>query len=49
MVIDEDTVIVGGRGATEEGGASAGWVYKTTRHGARPWANYEIDTTYTIM
>jgi len=35
VVIDEDTVIVGGRGANRE------TIYKTTRHGARPWAEYE--------
>jgi hypothetical protein len=38
VVIDEDTVIAGGAGS------DAGTVFKTTRHGARPWDDYEVDT-----
>jgi hypothetical protein len=43
VVIDEDTVIAGGSFpyycCTSSG--SEGYVYKTTRHGARPWDEYE--------
>jgi hypothetical protein len=39
VVIDEDTVIAGGAGS------DAGTVFKTTRHGARPWDDYDVDTT----
>jgi hypothetical protein len=38
VVIDEDTVIAGGAGTY------IGYVYKTTRHGARPWDKYEVDS-----
>jgi hypothetical protein len=39
VVIDEETVIAGGSGT------DAGKVYKTTRHGARTWKEYDVDTT----
>jgi hypothetical protein len=39
VVIDEETVIAGGAGS------NAGEVYKTTRHGARTWNKYEVDTS----
>jgi len=47
VVIDEDTVIAGGWGDWGEccDGAQ-GYVYKTTRHGARPWSEYEFDDTH---
>jgi hypothetical protein len=38
VVIDEDTVIAGGAGS------DAGIIFKTTRHGARPWDKYDVDT-----
>jgi hypothetical protein len=46
-VIDEDTVIAGGACwfdlyPCED---ACGYVYKTTRHGARPWKEYEYETT----
>ncbi len=37
VIIDEDTGIAGGL-------SPVGYVYKTTRHGARPWDDYEVDT-----
>jgi hypothetical protein len=39
VVIDENTVIAGGSGTY------AGEVYKTTRHGARLWDKYDVDTS----
>jgi len=36
VVIDEDTVIAGGRGSSDRGK-----IFKTTRHGSRPWSEYE--------
>jgi hypothetical protein len=45
VIIDEDTVITGGRdGSGPACDNSAGKVYKTTRHGARPWSEYEYTT-----
>jgi hypothetical protein len=38
IVIDEDTVIAGGYGGVKPA------VFKTTRHGARPWDEYELPT-----
>jgi hypothetical protein len=38
VIIDEDTGLAGGAGS------DAGTVFKTTRHGARPWDDYEVDT-----
>jgi len=32
IVVDEETVLAAG------GGASAGWIWKTDRHGTRPWS-----------
>jgi hypothetical protein len=47
VVIDEDTVIVGGRwGPTNSDFKNGqGYVYKTTRHGARPWDDYQYEDT----
>jgi photosystem II stability/assembly factor-like uncharacterized protein len=39
VVIDENTVIAGGAGSEH------GYVYKTTRHGTRPWDKYEVNKT----
>jgi len=44
VVIDEDTVIAGGWHSHACCTAALGKVYKTTRHGARPWAEYEYET-----
>jgi hypothetical protein len=41
VVIDEDTVIVGGRYCSEADHNGEGYVYKTTRHGARLWKDYQ--------
>jgi len=41
VVIDEDTIIAGGIDNHECCEDAAGKVYKTTRHGARPWDEYE--------
>jgi len=48
VVIDEDTVIAGGQRTPGPVGADdgRGYVYKTTRHGARPWDEYEFDATH---
>jgi len=45
VVIDEDTVIAGGYWYHPCCDAAEGKVYKTTRHGARPWDEYEYETT----
>jgi hypothetical protein len=47
VVIDEDTGIVGGMDGPV--GNDSGTVFKTTRHGARPWDDYEVDTTGDII
>jgi photosystem II stability/assembly factor-like uncharacterized protein len=45
-VIDEDTVIAGGACHSAVPCEDAcGYVYKTTRHGARPWDKYELPDT----
>jgi hypothetical protein len=44
-VIDEDTVIAGGACFGSPCDCASGYVYKTTRHGARPWDEYDVDTT----
>jgi hypothetical protein len=45
VVIDEDTVIAGGAYSSDyeccEEAEGEGYVFKTTRHGARPWKDYE--------
>jgi hypothetical protein len=47
VVIDEDTVIAGGCYADDDCCEdAAGYVYKTTRHGSRPWDEYEFDDTH---
>jgi hypothetical protein len=47
VVIDEDTVIAGGLWDCGDCcDAALGYVYKTTRHGARPWSEYEFDATH---
>jgi len=47
VVIDEDTVIAGGAYTPGAVGADngEGYVFKTTRHGARPWDEYEYNAT----
>ncbi|MCK4722616.1 MAG: hypothetical protein KAT75_04900, partial [Dehalococcoidia bacterium] len=45
VVIDEDTVITGGNDNDNGCEDAEGYVYKTTRHGARPWDEYEFETT----
>jgi len=44
-VIDEDTVIAGGACSGSPCDCASGYVYKTTRHGARPWDEYEYNAT----
>jgi hypothetical protein len=44
VIIDEDTVITGGRCDGPSCDSSCGYVFKTTRHGARPWDEYEYTT-----
>jgi hypothetical protein len=39
IVVDEDTVLAGG------GGANAGYVYRTTNHGAQPWKPFSVKNT----
>ncbi len=43
IVIDEDTVIAGGACHESPCENACGYVYKTTRHGARPWDEYEVE------
>jgi len=45
VVIDEDTVITGGRYDSDPDHNAEGYVFKTTRHGARPWKEYELPET----
>ena len=40
VVIDEDTLLCGGAYL------DAGTIFKTTRHGVRPWKEYEVKTTW---
>jgi len=42
IVIDEDTVLAGGACHESPCESACGYVYKTTRHGARPWDEYEL-------
>ncbi len=44
VVIDEDTVIAGGIKGYPCCVDAEGLVYKTTRHGGRPWSEYEYET-----
>lgn len=39
IVVDEDTVLAAG------GGANAGYVYRTTNHGAQPWSSFAVRNT----
>jgi hypothetical protein len=45
VVIDEDIVIAGGADGSYYDccDPARGYVFKTTRHGARPWKDYEVD------
>jgi photosystem II stability/assembly factor-like uncharacterized protein len=49
-VIDEDTLIAGGAASTSPSDTTnVGTIFKTVRHGARPWKEYDIDTTANIV
>ena len=49
VIIDEDTGIVGGMDGPDESSPDpddySGTIFKTERHGARPWNKYEVATT----
>jgi hypothetical protein len=49
VVIDEDTVIAGaGCFGDDDCANNCGYVYKTTRHGSRPWDKYQYNDTSTV-